>query len=256
METHGKTALVSGGASGLGRATIERLHAAGMNVGILDRNEAEGRKVAELLGERALFVQADVTSADGVKVAIDQVADRFGGLSVAVSCAGVGAAMRTIGKSGPMDLGLFETVVKINLIGTFNLIRLAADRMAKNKPDADGERGVIVNTSSAAAFDGQIGQAAYAASKGGIVAMTLPIARDLARHGIRVLTIAPGLFDTPLLGMLPAEQRAKMAEAVPFPQRLGKPSEFAGLVHHIVENAMLNGEVIRLDGALRLGQQG
>jgi NAD(P)-dependent dehydrogenase (short-subunit alcohol dehydrogenase family) len=256
MERQGKTVIVSGGASGLGRATALRLHAAGMNVGVLDRNQAEGAKLVAELGERAHFAAADVTSADAVKAAIDGLAERFGGLHAAVSCAGVGAAVRTISKHGPMDLGLFATVVQINLIGTFNVARLAAEKMAQNRPDADGERGVIVNTASVAAFDGQTGQTAYAASKGGIVAMTLPMARDLARHGIRVMTIAPGLFDTPLLAMLPQEQRDKMAQAVPFPPRLGRATEFAALVEHIVDNHMLNGEVIRLDGALRLGQLG
>ena len=256
METQGKTAIVTGGASGLGRATVVRLHAAGMNVGIIDRNAEAARGLAAELGERARAAVADVTSAEALAAAVDELAGGFGAVHVGVSCAGVGAAVRTLSKHGPMDLGLFETVVRINLVGTFNLIRLAAARMAQNTPDAGGERGVLVNTASVAAFDGQVGQAAYAASKAGIAGMTLPIARDLARHGIRIMTIAPGLFDTPLLGMLPAEQREKMAQSVPFPTRLGRPAEFAELALHIVANPMLNGEVIRLDGALRLGQLG
>jgi len=256
METQGKTAIVTGGASGLGRATVVRLHAAGMNVGIIDRNAEAARGLAAELGERARAAVADVTSAEALAAAVDELAGGFGAVHVGVSCAGVGAAVRTLSKHGPMDLGLFETVVRINLVGTFNLIRLAAARMAQNVPDAGGERGVLVNTASVAAFDGQVGQAAYAASKAGIAGMTLPIARDLARHGIRIMTIAPGLFDTPLLGMLPAEQREKMAQSVPSPPRLGRPAEFAELALHIVANPMLNGEVIRLDGALRLGQLG
>jgi len=256
METQGKTAIVTGGASGLGRATVVRLHAAGMNVGIIDRNAEAARGLAAELGERARAAVADVTSAEALAAAVDELAGGFGAVHVGVSCAGVGAAVRTLSKHGPMDLGLFETVVRINLVGTFNLIRLAAARMAQNVPDAGGERGVLVNTASVAAFDGQVGQAAYAASKAGIAGMTLPISRDLARHGIRIMTIAPGLFDTPLLGMLPAEQREKMAQSVPFPTRLGRPAEFAELALHIVANPMLNGEVIRLDGALRLGQLG
>jgi NAD(P)-dependent dehydrogenase (short-subunit alcohol dehydrogenase family) len=249
MDPRGKTAIVTGGASGLGRATVLRLHAAGMRVGIVDRNGDAARALAEEIGARAAV--ADVTSAEALAAAVEELGG--GGLHVAVACAGVGAAARTLSKHGPMDLGLFETVVRINLVGTFNLVRLAADRMARNDPDENGERGVLVATASIAAFDGQIGQAAYAASKAGIAGMTLPIARDLARHGIRMMTIAPGLFDTPLLGMLPAEMREKMAQGIPFPSRLGRPSELAELVLHIVANPMLNGEVIRLDGALRLG---
>ena len=256
MDTQGKTAIVTGGASGLGRATVLRFHAAGMNVGIVDRNADAARALAAEVGDRARAAVADVSSAEALAAAVDELAGGFGGVHVGVACAGVGAAVRTLSKHGPMDLGLFETVVKINLVGTFNLFRLAAARMAQNPPDGNGERGVLVATASIAAYDGQTGQAAYAASKAGIAGMTLPIARDLARHGIRVMTIAPGLFDTPLLGMLPADQREKMAQSVPFPARLGRPAEFAELAHAIVANPMLNGEVIRLDGALRLGQLG
>src|SRR5262249_19646224 len=203
---------------------------------------AVGREV----GPRALFTPADVTSADEVAGAVARAVDGFGSLRVAVNCAGVGAAMRTITKQGPMPLDLFSKVIAINLTGTFNVIRLAAAQMARNTPNAEGERGVIVNTASAAAFDGQIGQAAYAASKGGVVSLTLPIARDLASVGVRVMTIAPGTFDPPMLAMLPDENRQALAAQIPFPSRLGQPAEFAALVRHIVENAYLNGETIRL----------
>jgi NAD(P)-dependent dehydrogenase (short-subunit alcohol dehydrogenase family) len=194
-----------------------------------------------------------VTSGDEVVAAVTRAKEAFGAVHIAVNCAGVGAAIRTVTKQGPMPLAMFSKVIEINLIGTFNVIRLAAAEMAKNQPNEDGERGVIVNTASIAAFDGQIGQAAYSASKGGVVGMTLPIARDLASLGIRVVTIAPGTFDTPMLALLPKEQRDALGAAIPFPSRLGRPSEFAALARHIVENAMLNGETIRLDGALRMG---
>jgi NAD(P)-dependent dehydrogenase (short-subunit alcohol dehydrogenase family) len=221
-------------------------------VAILDRPGSAGPAVARELGESALFVEADVTREAEVEAAIARVVERFGAVHVAVSCAGIGAAMRTVAKDGPMPLGPFAKVIEVNLIGTFNVVRLAAAQMARNAPNEEGERGVLVNTASAAAFDGQIGQAAYAASKGGVVSMTLPIARDLASLGIRVVTIAPGTFDTPMLALLPAEQRDALAANVPFPRRLGRPVEFAALVHHVVENPMLNGETIRLDGALRM----
>jgi len=198
---------------------------------------------------------ADVTSADDVERAISRIIERFGTLHAAINCAGVGVAMRTITKQGPMPLDLFAKVIAINLTGTFNVLRLAAAQMARNTPNREGERGVIVNTASAAAFDGQIGQAAYAASKGGVVSLTLPIARDLASVGVRVMTIAPGTFDTPMLAMLPDEHRQALAAQIPFPSRLGHPAEFAALVRHIVENAYLNGETIRLDGSLRMPQR-
>ena len=204
------------------------------------------------LGEGALFAPGDVTSADDVSAALDAAVKRFGGLQGLVNCAGIGTADKTFGKRGSADLAGFTRVIQVNLIGTFNCIRLAAARMAENAPNAEGERGVIVNTASVAAFDGQIGQAAYSASKGGIVGMTLPIARDLAELGIRVCTIAPGLFDTPLLAGLPEAARASLGKQVPFPSRLGQPSEYAALAAHIMENAMLNGETIRLDGAIRM----
>jgi 3-hydroxyacyl-CoA dehydrogenase / 3-hydroxy-2-methylbutyryl-CoA dehydrogenase len=252
MELRTVNAVVTGGASGLGRATAERLVAGGGRVALLDRPASAGADVAKTLGPSALFTPADVTSASEVDTALRAAAERFGGLNVLVNCAGIGTAMKTLGKAGPAKLEDFTRVIQVNLIGTFNCIRLAASHMAKNAPTAGGERGVVVNTASVAAFDGQIGQAAYSASKGGIVGMTLPVARDLAELGIRVVTIAPGIFDTPLLGTLPEPVRQSLAKQVPFPQRLGQPSEFAALACHIIENTMLNGETIRLDGAIRM----
>ena len=252
MKIDGSTFLVTGGASGLGRATVERLLAHGGRVAILDLGRSAGAEVASGLGPHALFAPCDVTSADDVGAAIDAAATRFGSIHGLVNCAGVAIAEKTQGKRGPHDLGSFTFVIQVNLIGTFNCIRLAAARMAQNTPNAEGERGVIINTASVAAFDGQVGQAAYSASKGGIVGMTLPIARDLAEVGIRVCTIAPGLFDTPLMGMLPEPARQSLARQVPFPARLGRPAEYAALACHIVENVMLNAETIRLDGAIRM----
>jgi 3-hydroxyacyl-CoA dehydrogenase/3-hydroxy-2-methylbutyryl-CoA dehydrogenase len=252
MRVAESTAVVTGGASGLGRATAERLVAGGGRVALVDRRASAGAEVARQLGPNALFAAADVTSADEVAAALDQTRERFGGVHVLVNCAGIGLAQRTVGKQGPARLDDFVRVVQVNLIGTFNCIRLAATAMAANAPTADGERGVIINTASVAAFDGQIGQAAYAASKGGIVGLTLPVARDLAELGIRVVTIAPGLFDTPLLASLPEPVRASLAKQVPFPSRLGRPAEYAALALQIIENAMLNGETIRLDGAIRM----
>ncbi|HJQ84314.1 MAG TPA: 3-hydroxyacyl-CoA dehydrogenase [Candidatus Binatia bacterium] len=252
MELASCVALVTGGASGLGEATVRTVIEGGGRAVILDRPNSPGETVARELGTRAAFVAADVTSEDEVGAAVARAVERFGAIHVAVNCAGVGAAMRTVTKQGPMSLDIFAKVIAINLIGTFNVTRLVAVQMAKNAPNADGERGVIVNTASAAAFDGQIGQAAYSASKGGVVSMTLPIARDLASLGIRVVTIAPGTFDTPMLAMLPDDQRRALAAHIPFPPRLGRPVEFAALARHIVENPYLNGETIRLDGALRM----
>jgi 3-hydroxyacyl-CoA dehydrogenase / 3-hydroxy-2-methylbutyryl-CoA dehydrogenase len=252
MKIQGCVALVTGGASGLGEATVRRLVGAGAHAVILDRPGSAGDDVARALGERAAFAPADVTNPNEVAAAVKLAVERFGTVHVAVNCAGVGAAMRTVTKQGPMPLEIFAKVIAVNLTGTFNVLRLAAAQMARNTPNEEGERGVIVNTASAAAFDGQIGQAAYSASKGGVVAMTLPIARDLASLGIRVMTIAPGTFDTPMLAMLPDDQRQALAAQIPFPPRLGHPTEFAALACHIVENAMLNGETIRLDGALRM----
>ena len=252
MKIEGTVALITGGASGLGAATARELLGAGGKVMILDRPQSDGAALAKELGRDAAFAAADVTSDAEVAGAVEQTIERFGALHINVNCAGTGAAMKTTSKGGPMPLEIFAKVIEINLIGTFNVLRLCATLMAKNAPNADGERGVIVNTASVAAFDGQIGQAAYSASKGGVVAMTLPIARDLASLGIRVCTIAPGTFDTPMLALMPDNQRQALAAQIPFPSRLGQPREFAALTRHIVENAMLNGETIRLDGALRM----
>jgi NAD(P)-dependent dehydrogenase (short-subunit alcohol dehydrogenase family) len=252
MELKNAVALVTGGASGLGEACVRRFVGAGGKVIVVDRDADKGSALAVEVGQNARFAQTDVTSEADVNAAVNLAYETFGGLNIVVNCAGVAWAGRTVGKDGPHSLDLFETVIKINLIGTFNVIRLAAARMINNPPNAEGERGVIINTASVAAYDGQIGQAAYSASKGGIVGMTLPIARDLARSGIRVMTIAPGLFDTPLLGMLPEEARISLGQQVPFPARLGQPTEYAQLAAAIVENPMLNGETIRLDGAIRM----
>lgn len=252
MDLKNVVALVTGGGSGLGEATVREFASAGAKVAILDLAASPGAKVAESLGANAIFVQADVGSADQVTDAIAKTVAKFGLINVAINCAGIGRAMRTVTKEGPHSLDLFSKVIAVNLIGTFNVTRLAAAQMAKNQPGADGERGVIINTASVAAYDGQIGQVAYSASKGGVVSMTLPIARDLASLGIRVCTIAPGTFETPMLAGLPEANRKALAAQIPFPQRLGKPAEYAALARHIVENGMLNGETIRLDGALRM----
>ncbi|MDX2140880.1 MAG: 3-hydroxyacyl-CoA dehydrogenase [Chloroflexota bacterium] len=249
MNLQNAAAIVTGGASGLGEAVVRRFAAQGARVVIADINAERGAALAAELG--ATFARTDVTSEVDVSAAITQ-AQSLGTLHVLVNCAGVGMALRTTGKQGAHPLEVFETVIRINLIGTFNVIRLVAQAMSANEPNAGGERGVIVNTASVAAYDGQIGQAAYSASKGGIVGMTLPIARDLARDGIRVVTIAPGIFDTPLLAALPEAARVSLGQQVPFPSRLGKPEEYAHLAQAIVENEMLNGEVIRLDGAIRM----
>ena len=252
MRLEGRTVVVTGGASGLGGATVDLIAAAGGQAVIVDVNTDAGRAKAATLGDRVRFVQADVSSDADVKRAIHEAMSAFGRIDGLVNAAGIVAAERVLGKEGVQPLAHFSRVVTVNLIGTFNMIRLAAESMAENTPGEDGERGVIVNTASVAAFDGQIGQAAYSASKGGIVGMTLPIARELARVGIRVMTIAPGTFDTPLLAALPEAARQSLGQQVPFPARLGKPAEFAALVRHIFENPMLNGEVIRLDGAIRM----
>jgi 3-hydroxyacyl-CoA dehydrogenase/3-hydroxy-2-methylbutyryl-CoA dehydrogenase len=252
MRIEGSGALVAGGASGLGEATARALHERGASVVIADLNEERGAALADELGERATFARADVTKAQEVEAAVQTAIELAGGLRISVTCAGVGWAERVSGKQGPHQLQPFETVVAINLVGTFNVLRFAATAMSGNDPDGEGERGVCVNTASAAAYDGQIGQIAYAASKGGVVSLTLPAARDMASRGVRVCTIAPGLFDTPLLAALPEDARAALGEQVPFPPRLGRPAEFAALACQIVENTMLNGEVIRLDGALRM----
>ncbi|MBI3636103.1 MAG: 3-hydroxyacyl-CoA dehydrogenase [Candidatus Rokubacteria bacterium] len=252
MELRSVNAVVTGGASGLGHATAARIVKAGGRAALLDLVSSKGAGAAAALGGQALFTPADVTNAEQVDGALRLAAERFGGINVLVNCAGIGTAMKTVGRSGPARLEDFTRVITVNLIGTFNCIRLAAAVMAKNAPGVDGERGVVINTASVAAFDGQIGQAAYSASKGGIVGMTLPIARDLAELGIRVVTIAPGIFDTPLLGTLPEPVRQSLAKQVPFPSRLGTPDEYAALACHILENSMLNAETIRLDGAIRM----
>jgi NAD(P)-dependent dehydrogenase (short-subunit alcohol dehydrogenase family) len=252
MNIEGKVALITGGASGLGAASARMIANAGGRAVIVDLNEELGAALVGELGEAACFVKADVSEAGEGERAVKTALDKFGALQIALNCAGIGGSQRVIGKEGLVGLDWFAAIIRVNLIGTFNIIRLAAAAMAKNQPSAEGERGVIINTASIAAFDGQIGQAAYSASKGGIVGMTLPIARDLARHGIRVMTIAPGIFDTPLLGKLPDPVRAALCESVPFPPRLGRSEEYAQLARQIIENVMLNGEVIRLDGALRM----
>jgi len=245
-------ALIAGGASGLGEATVRALHARGASIVIADLNEDKGQALASELGSEAQFIRADVSDPDQVQEAVAVAAALPGGLRISVCCAGIGWAEKTAGSRGPHSIQPFETVIRVNLIGTFNVLRLAAAAMLANEPAPSGERGVCVNTASVAAFDGQIGQVSYSASKGGIVGMTLPAARDLAGNGIRVCTIAPGTFDTPLLGALPEDKREALGRAIPFPPRLGRPDEYAALALHIVENEMLNGEVIRLDGALRM----
>ena len=251
MDIEGKGAIVSGGASGLGAATVRRLHAAGANVVIAEVNPEKGEPLAEELG--IPFVQTDVREEDQVQAAVDKASEAEGGLRIAISCAGTGIPIKVASSKGPHPLDAFKVIIDINLIGTFNLMRLAAFSMlSNNEPDAEGERGVCINTASVAAFEGQVGQIAYSASKGGVVAMTITAARDLADKGIRVNTIAPGLFDTPLLGALPEDKRAALGAQVPFPSRLGRPEEYAQLAQQIAENPMLNGETIRLDGAIRM----
>jgi NAD(P)-dependent dehydrogenase (short-subunit alcohol dehydrogenase family) len=247
VEIKDAVAVVTGGASGLGLATTKRLLDAGAQVVVLD---IRGKEAVAELGERAVFAETDVTDEAAVTAALD-TAEKLGPVRIVINCAGTGNAIKTLSKDGPFPLDLFKKVIEINLIGTFNVIRLGAERIAKTEP-IGGERGVIVNTASVAAFDGQIGQAAYSASKGGVVGMTLPIARDLARELIRVVTIAPGLFDTPLLAGLPEPAKESLGKQVPHPSRLGKPDEYGALAVHIIENPMLNGEVIRLDGAIRM----
>ncbi|MGM0915817.1 MAG: 3-hydroxyacyl-CoA dehydrogenase [Pseudomonadota bacterium] len=252
MKFQDNTFIVTGGASGLGEATVRELYGAGARVVIADLNTERGEALAADLGERAAFQRTNVTDEADAQAAVDLAVSRFGGLHGLINCAGVGDPAKIVGRDGPQPLETFSRVVQINLIGTFNMIRLAAAAMAKGEPQADGERGVIINTASVAAFDGQIGQAGYAASKGGVVSMTLPAARELARHGIRVMTIAPGLFMTPLMETLPDEVQQSLAASIPFPNRLGQPDEFARLACQIVDNIMLNGETIRLDGAIRM----
>jgi len=250
MEIVGSSALVAGGASGLGEATVRALHERGAVVTIADVNAEKGNALARELGLE--FISCDVREEEQVQAAVGKAGAADGGLRISICCAGTGWAQKIAGSKGPHPLMPFETIIQINLIGTFNMLRFAAAAMIAGEPGEDGERGVCVNTASIAAFDGQVGQVAYSASKGGVVGMTLPTARDLAQYGIRVNTIAPGLFDTPLLAALPEEARQALGAGVPFPQRLGQPAEYAHLACQIVENRMLNGETIRLDGALRM----
>jgi NAD(P)-dependent dehydrogenase (short-subunit alcohol dehydrogenase family) len=252
MEISGKVALVTGGASGLGAATAKMIVEEGGHVVIADLNVQAGQALAKELGHAARFVRTDVSDAAEAEAAVKTAMDEFGALHISVQCAGIADAQRVIGKNGPADLERFSKLIRINLIGTFNVARLAAWVMAPNAPNEEGECGVIINTASVAAFDGQIGQAAYSASKGGIAAMTLPLARDLSSIGIRVMAIAPGIFDTPMLAGMPEDVRKALGAMVPFPKRLGRPSEYAQLARDIIENPMLNGEVIRLDGAIRM----
>ncbi len=245
-------AIVTGGASGLGAATAAALVERGARVAVVDLDGDKAEAMASDLGDRALAIQADVTDESDVERAVASAAAELGGLRLAVSCAGIGWAERVVSRNGPAQLQPFEAVVRVNLVGTFNVLRFAAAAMGENAPDEGGERGAVVMTASIAAYDGQIGQTAYAASKGGVVSLTLPAARDLARSAIRVCTIAPGTFDTPLLAALPQDARDALAAQIPHPSRLGAPSEYAALACHIAENAMLNGETIRLDGALRM----
>ena len=252
MKINETVAIVTGGASGLGEATVRNFAAGGAKVAIFDMNVARGEQVAAELGDNVIFHKVDVTSEDAVKEGIAAATDAFGRIDACVNCAGIGYAMKTMGKEGPHELAGYKKVIEINLIGTFNVLRLATERMVENEPNEDGERGVIVNTASVAAYDGQKGQVAYSASKGGIVGMTLPIARDLAFYGIRICTIAPGLFYTPLFEGLGEKVVEQLSAQVTFPKRLGKPSEYGELARNIVESAYLNGETIRLDGAIRL----
>jgi len=245
-------AIITGGASGLGQAVAEDVIAAGGRVALLDVNAAAGQALVSKLGGRASFIETDVTSEAAVNAAVAAASQSMGGINLAVNCAGVGWPKRMVGKDGPMPGDFFRKVIEINLVGTLLVCKAAAAEMQKNAPNSDGERGAIVMTASVAAFDGQIGQVAYAASKGGVVGMTLPMARELAAFGIRVVTIAPGLFLTPMMASLPAEAQESLGKQVPFPPRLGHPSEYASLVMQVVENPMLNGETIRLDGAIRM----
>ncbi|MBM4761843.1 3-hydroxyacyl-CoA dehydrogenase [Bacillus sp. B15-48] len=253
MKMNDVIAVVTGGGSGLGEATVTRIVENGGKAVIIDLSEERGAIVVEKLGsDNVLFTKADVSNEAEVSAALSQAIEKFGQINTVVNCAGIGPAKKILGRDGVIELAEFNKIIQINLIGTFNVTRLAAEKMVNNEPNAEGERGVIINTASVAAFEGQIGQAAYSASKGGVVAMTLPIAREFARYGIRVMTIAPGLIHTPLFDTLPDKARESLAEMVPFPSRLGRPAEYAQLAESIIENTMLNGEVIRLDGAIRM----
>src|SRR6266446_559585 len=253
MQLAGSVAVITGGASGLGAATARLFAGAGARLALWDLNAEAGNALAAEFGSNGVFVKTDVTSSADVQRALTQVQEQFGSIHIVINCAGIATAERVIGRQGPLPLERFAQVIQINLIGTFNVIRLAAVLMMQNPPNAEGERGVIINTASVAAFEGQIGQPAYAASKAAVAGMTLPIAREFASHGIRVVAIAPGVFDTPMVAGLTEPARQALSAAVPFPKRLGRPDEYAVLARHIVENVMLNGETIRLDGALRMG---
>jgi len=255
MQLDGAVAFITGGASGLGEATLRQIVVGGGRAVFVDLNDERGQAIASDLGDAVHYVRADVSREDEVQAAIDTAVDAFGTIHIVVNCAGIGGPKRTLGRDGPMPLEHFSRIITVNLIGSFNVIRLAAAVVTENEPNSNGERGVVINTASVAAYDGQIGQAAYSASKGGIVGMTLPIAREFSRFGIRVMTIAPGIFDTPMLAALPEKARESLGQQVPFPSRLGQPSEYARLAQHIIENPMLNGEVIRLDGAIRMAPQ-
>jgi 3-hydroxyacyl-CoA dehydrogenase/3-hydroxy-2-methylbutyryl-CoA dehydrogenase len=252
MDIKDTVAVVTGGASGLGEACVRNLLNLGGKAAILDFAEEKGKELASELGDRAVFFKTDITDEKMVQEALDGTIDAFGAIHIVVNCAGVGIPAKVLGKEGPMPMSHFNKVVQINVMGTMNVVRLAAEKMVKNSPKEDGEKGVVINTSSVAAFDGQIGQAAYSASKAAVAGMTLPIAREFAEYGIRVMTIAPGIFNTPMLQALPDNVKETLGQMVPFPKRLGEPDEFAALVQHIIENTMLNGEVIRLDGSIRM----
>jgi 3-hydroxyacyl-CoA dehydrogenase/3-hydroxy-2-methylbutyryl-CoA dehydrogenase len=253
MQIHGASAIVTGGASGLGNATVKLLHSLGARVVIADVIDERGEAAAQELGDGAVFVKTDVTDEAAGQRAVDTAVSKHGGLNILVNCAGIGGAIKILNKDGTVhDLETYRRIITVNLIGTFNMLRLAAAAMAKGQPNAGGDRGVVVNTASVAAYEGQIGQAAYASSKGGIVALTLPAAREFARQGIRVMAVAPGIFDTEMLARVPEPVRKTLGESVPFPSRLGQPREYARLIQAIIENPMLNGETIRIDGALRM----
>jgi 3-hydroxyacyl-CoA dehydrogenase / 3-hydroxy-2-methylbutyryl-CoA dehydrogenase len=252
MQVKDSIAIVTGGASGLGESCVRNLSTLGAKAVIFDIAAERGKKLADELGPNVIFVHADVTSDESSRAGVEKAVAAFGKINVAINCAGVADPGKVLSKKGPMSLAFFNRVIQINLVGTLNIIRLAVEQMVQNEPNAEGEKGVIVNTASVAAFDGQIGQAAYSASKAGVAGMTLPIARECADYGVRVMTIAPGLFDTPMMAGLPESVRVQLAQTIPFPKRLGRPSEYAALVRHIIENPMLNGECIRLDGSLRM----
>ena len=252
MKVKACTAVIAGGASGLGEATVRGLFQGGARVAILDLDEERGQSLAKELGDRAVFFKTDVTDAPSVQAAVDGTVEHFGGMHVSINCAGVASPMKVIGKKGPVSIEKFNFVIQVNLIGTMNVMRLSAEKMIDNAPTDDNEKGVVINTASIAAFDGQVGQAAYASSKAGVVGMTLPVAREFADYGIRVMTIAPGIFNTPMLAGLPDKVKTSLGQMMPFPKRLGEPREYAMLVEQIIENPMLNGETIRLDAAMRM----